>query len=161
MGRFGAQLLGLAIILLPTCALLGGAFAVIVLAGRRTWWRITVAAFGSYLLCALIAGFYAYVVVPADYTSDHRWTRHPTSSSLGDQHGHALVVAEATGATRPEDAAITRERVRQERRAFLRDWLQITLYGSAVPLLLLAWWRARGGRRGAGSPFGPLPLGNR
>ncbi len=161
MGRFGAQLLGLAIILLPTCALLGGAFAAVVLAGRRNWWRMTTAACGSYLLCALIAGFYAYVVVPADYTSDHRWTRHPTSSSLGDQHGHALVVAEATGATRPEDAAITRERVRQERRAFLRDWLQLTLYGSTVPLLLLAWWRAGNGRKGAGSPFGPLPLGNR
>ena len=153
MGRLSAQLLALVIILLPLCLLVALPFVLLVLPGRGARWRLPVAAFGGYLLAAIVTGAYAYAIVPADYTRDHRWTRHPASSSLGEIHAVALERMQHPGAMSPEAAAAWRDRIRQERRAFAADWLIVTLAGLALPGSILGGvaWRAsvRGvGRRG-------------
>lgn len=139
MGRLGAQLLGLAMVLFPLCLLLAGPLIVLSVTAKCRWWQITIVALMAYLSAAGVAGVYGYVVVPADYTRAHLWTLHPTSSSLGDQHGHALVVAAAREAAAAEEATWLRERVARERRGYLYDWLWLTLSGLAVPLLVSFW----------------------
>ncbi len=105
MSRFGAQLFGLVTVLLPLGLLVAAPVAAFVAAGRRPWWQVLAATLGGYLLLALLVGAYAYAVVPADYTRRHAWTRHPVASSLGDQHGHVLGVAEARAARAPDELA--------------------------------------------------------
>lgn len=156
MGRFGVQLLGLVMILLPLCLLVAGPIIVFGLSGKRRWWQMMLAVFGGYLLLAAIIGAYTYTVVPGDYTRPHSWTRQPTSSSLGDQHGHALVVARAREATFPEESEGVRARVRQERREYLDDWSRLTLYGLIAPVLTLVWWHFRRPHTGNPSPRSSL-----
>lgn len=153
MGRFGAQLLGLVTILLPLGLLVAAPVVAFVATGRRPWWQVLAATFGGYLFLAPLVGLYAYVVVPADYTVRHAWTRHPVSSSLSDQHGHALEVAAARAARAPHELAAVRERVGLERRAYLADWLRLTLAGLALPALAMLWWGIRRRR----SEISPLP----
>ncbi len=150
MGRLGAQVLALVTIFLPLCALVLMPFLGIVLEGKLTWWRMTIAVVGGYLLVAIAAGFYAYTIVPADYTRSHHWTAHPVSNSLGENHAVALERMQHPGAMSPEVAAVWQDRIRQERRAFVGDWLKVTMTGLVLPFLVLLGWRSR--KRGAGKP---------
>lgn len=160
MSRFGAQLFGLVTVLLPLGLLVAAPVAAFVAAGRRPWWQVLAATLGGYLLLALLVGAYAYAVVPADYTRRHAWTRHPVASSLGDQHGHALGVAQARADRAPDELAAVREQVGRERREYLADWLRLTLAGLALPILVTLRWGRRGRHSGgAASPLLPPLFG--
>lgn len=98
---------------------------------------------------------YIYMIVPVQYTKYHIWTRDPASSSLGEQYGEAIERARSIAVREPEAARQLRERMEQDRRDFLDDWLRLCLFGLAGPLLLLlrvwrrgwrgwVWWEEAG-----------------
>ena len=155
MGTFGVQILGFVFVLLPLCALIVMATVALVSVGRRGLWRRIATVLGCYFLCNFVVGGYAYAAIPADYTRFHRWTWHPAASALGEQHGHALNVAEVIHATNPEEAATLREQVQRERRIFLSDWLHVMVPGLvALTSILLGWHfigRGRDGERSSSS----------
>lgn len=91
----------------------------------------------GYFLIAGVMGWFAYEFVPAQYTQGHDWHWPPTSNSLGSIHRESLRRAANPEVTLPANAAVIRQRVHQERIAYLRDGLTIVAVGAAFLLVLV------------------------
>lgn len=127
---------------LPLCAVALAPLALGLTAIRRTAPRIGAALLAGYLLLAAVTGFYAYALVPADYTRYHRLARTPAASPLNEQHQVALQYADAATLTAEQRANI-RARVAAERATFRDEWLTLTAYGFIAPALLFMVWAMR------------------
>jgi hypothetical protein len=134
------RLIGLLVIsggvLAATIALLTPFYLLAVDQGRKSW-RVAAATVGCYAITAVVLGFFAYALLPADYTKFHRPTLHPTASSLGEIHAVDLEPTRMAGAFTPLAAAARREEIRRERLTFARDWLRISMVGLALPTAIL------------------------
>lgn len=148
MGRLAEQLFAAVVILSPVLMLVVAPLTFYIFSAGPTRRRALAAAIGGYLIVAVITGFYAYAVVPADYTRDHRWTRQPAANALGEIHGAALEQMRHPGAMSPGAAAAWREQIGQEQQAFLGNWCVLTSCGMVPLALLLLRFPVGGPRKG-------------
>lgn len=112
---------------------------------RRSTWQAATSVLTLYALTAIFLGWFAYMLVPAVYTRDQRWSAPPHSNSLGAIHGDLLYRASIPEAIDPERAPAIRAMVREERRVFFSAWLRLSLAGLILPasLLLARTYRER------------------
>lgn len=127
------------IVWLPLCAVALAPLAILLSATRRTIPRVGAILVAYYLLLTAVTGLYAYVLVPADYTRDHRPTCAPAANPCNEQHRVALQYAAATTLTAEQREGI-RAQVAAERAAFGDEWLMLTGRGLITPMLLLLGW---------------------
>lgn len=124
---------------------------VIAATGRPSRERLMIGAFTSYLGFAIVAGWAAYYLLPADYTVRHTWTQHPVSSPLGQQHAIALERLSHPAAASPAVETARRIEIWRERLTFAAQWLIVAAPGLAI-LALIAARRPQHRRYSPGTP---------
>lgn len=130
---------GMVVVALGLIALPAG--LVLALSARPSPQGLALTALGGYLGVALLAGWGAYWLLPADYTARHDWTSRPVSKTLGDLHTEDLDWMERINASRSPETAPRRAEIWRERRDFAAAWLALTAPGLALLALALARWR--------------------
>jgi hypothetical protein len=116
---------------------------VLALSARPGPQGLALTALAGYLGVAIIAGWGAYWLLPADYTARRDWTARPVSRPLGSTHAKDLARMERINASRSPETAPRRAAIWRERRDFFITWLALTAPGLALLALALARWRQR------------------
>lgn len=134
---------GLLVVTLGLVALPAG--LVLALSARPSPQGLALTVLGGYLGIALLAGWGAYWLLPADYTVRHDWASRPVSKTLGDLHAEDLDWIERTNASASSspEAVARQAEIWRERRDFAAAWLALTAPGLALLALALARWRQR------------------